>query len=74
MFRIHFDETQNHFVVQVLRYGILWRTVKGLDFDTLRKAREYVSQVGLDQLYRDKSADKYHAYMAEGNNMRRLMV
>ena len=63
MFRIHFDELNNHFIIQVLRYGFLWRTVKGLDFATLLAARDYVSEIGLDRLYKDKSADKFDAYM-----------
>ena len=63
MFRIHFDEQTNRFIIQVLRYGFLWRTVKGLDFSTLRDARSYASSTGLDELYKDKSADKFDAYM-----------
>lgn len=63
MFRIHFDETKNHFVIQVLRYGFLWRTVRGLDFTSLLAARSYANQIGLDELYKDRSADKFNGYM-----------
>ena len=63
MYRIHFNEVDNRFVIQILRYGFLWRTVKGLDFATLLAARDYVSEIGLDRLYKDKSADKFDAYM-----------
>lgn len=64
-FRIHFDETNNYFVVQVLRMGVVWRTVKNLAFDTMDGAMEHVTRIGLNKLYKDKSAGKYHEYMAE---------
>lgn len=63
MFRIHFDEQSSRFIIQVLRYGFLWRTVKGSDFTSLIGARDYVSEIGLDRLYKDRSADKFDAYM-----------
>ena len=64
MFRIHFDEQTSRFIVQVLRYNFLWRTVKGIDFETLLKARDYVGEIGLDRLYQDRSADKYNSFIA----------
>ena len=78
MYRIHFDPKISKFVVQVQRFGLLWVTCTVLcidregpndvyltnTFDTYLKAAEYVTAIGLDTLYADKSANMYRAHMA----------
>lgn len=75
MFRIHFDPTTGQFVVQVLSFGCFWTTVrrkradeptaKIAGFATYEEAGKYVSSIGLDKLYTNKSADKFRAHMAQ---------
>lgn len=77
MFRIEFDHRTGTFVIQVLRYGIFWMTVKniisGADgdlactaaFPTHEAAVEYVKAIGLDKLYRDRSKNQFHDYMSK---------
>ena len=69
-YRIHFNEHTGRFVIQVLRYWFFWRTVNFKDcvagtpeFSTYEDALKHVDQIGLSQLYRDRSANMYHAYM-----------
>ncbi len=72
MYRIHFSPQVGKFVVQVLWIGSVWRTVRQheasgpsteLTFRTYSEAKTHVSEIGLDQLYSNKSADKYRAHM-----------
>lgn len=62
MYRIHFD-TNGQFVIQILRYWFFWCTIKDAEFETFQGAQHHVDRIGLSQLYRDRSANLYNAYM-----------
>ena len=64
MYRIHFNEVDNRFVIQILRYWFFWRTVKTVKFETYKEALDYVKRIGLSELYRDRSANMYNAYIS----------
>lgn len=74
MFRIHFDPKLGRFIIQVHRFGLLWRSVMALNddssgtnqmmFKTFDEASSYVKSIGLDKLYRDGSTNKFREYMA----------
>ena len=69
MYRIHFDHQIGKFVLQVSAFGgFWWSTVKNMDgdgyaFETFNEATAHVSKIGLDQLYKDKSANQFHEYI-----------
>lgn len=63
MYRIHFDENANRFVIQVLRHWFIWRTILKVHFETYDEATEYVARIGLSRLYRDGSMNAYRAHM-----------
>lgn len=66
MFRIEFDHTNGCFVIQVLRFGFLWKNVQGTDsFLTYEEAVQHVRCIGLDKLYEDKSANKFREHMQQ---------
>lgn len=69
MYRIHFDPALGKFVVQVLSWGIFWVTVRnGSDFATFatfENAERYITDIGLNKLYENKSADKFRRHMAQ---------
>ena len=74
MYRITFDPKLGKFVIQICKLQCFWVNAADWQFDNYDHALAHVKQIGLDKLYQDKSANVYQAYMAEGNNMRRLMV
>lgn len=67
MYRIHFAPRLGRFVVQVLAFGIFWRTVVNGDtiqsFESFTEATNYVTSIGLDKLYKNYSEDAYRAHM-----------
>lgn len=71
MYRIHFDHKTGKFILQAsIFFGLYWITVKngdgngdGYAFNTYEEARKHVSKIGLDQLYKDKSANQFHDYI-----------
>lgn len=69
MFRIEFDSRTGMFIIQVLRFWVLWVTVneKELIFDTYSQALAHVEKIGLDKLYEDKSRDKFRQHMRPQN-------
>lgn len=74
MYRIEFDPAVGMFIIQVLRYGMIWVTVNGKQgdepiatpfrFNKFSTAQAHVSQIGLDKLYENKSADRYRAHVS----------
>ena len=69
MYRIHFDPSVGQFVIQVVALALYWRTVRDRSgkiefFETFEDAMARVDHIGLSRLYRNKSADKFRAYMA----------
>lgn len=71
MYRIHFDPKIGKFIIQVLCWYAVWRTVQhedtGLTFDTLGHAERYVADTGLGSLYINKSANTRPAIFAAYN-------
>ena len=74
MYRINFDHKTGKFILQTsIFFGLCWVTVKdgdadsenfdGYAFNTYMDAKLHVSQIGLDQLYKDKSANQFHDYI-----------
>jgi hypothetical protein len=63
MYRIHFDHRTSQFIVQILVFGVLWCNAKLMHYDTLEEARARVTAIGLDQLYADRSADKFRQHL-----------
>lgn len=59
MFRLYFDHSTGYFTIQILRMGLIWRTVchkttqgvEPLRFTTYEDARSWVKSIGLDELY-----------------------
>lgn len=78
MFRISFDPAIGRFVIQVLRFGLFWVNVQksetstsepilnvsACNFHTYDDARKYVTSIGLDQLYKDRSENVRRSYMS----------
>lgn len=68
MWRIHFEPKIGKFVIQVLRYGMFWVSVRGgeevLSFVTHDDALSHVVHIGLDRLYRDRSANTQPTFMS----------
>ena len=62
-YRIYFNYQTAKFEVQILVYGFFWRTAKSMTYETLSEAQSKVSQIGLDKLYRNMSADQYRQTM-----------
>ena len=73
MFRVHFVPALGKFVIQVSAwFGLSWKTVKHLDegrthvdltFETYKAAMQHVENIGLNDLYRDRSDNRYRDYM-----------
>lgn len=78
MFRISFDPAIGRFVIQVLRFGLFWVRIKNIfidvyagphdksatcSFETYEAARKYVTSIGLDQLYQDRSENVRRDYL-----------
>ena len=66
MFRIIFDPNTGYFHIEIATYmGLAWRRVVNyggegellnqIGHRTYKEVREYVTEIGLDQLYVDKS-------------------
>ena len=78
MFRIHFMPIGGKFVIQIsTMYGLIWKTVTESDgqakeFATYKDAVEYVSSIGLDTLYENKSENYYRAHMREDRELARI--
>lgn len=68
MFCISFDPNIGKFIVQVLKMQLFWKTIQSgdgaLTFATFDEAQKYVSSIGLDKLYSDRSANCRRLYMA----------
>lgn len=62
MYRIHFDTKTSKWVVQVLFHGLFWVTCKQngkpLVFEFCEGARAWTHQIGLDQMYMERSPEK----------------
>lgn len=77
MYRIHFEPKGGYFCIQILFFCVIWRNVRRLSIDNkkmealkfpdLESAREEVKKIGLDELYQDRSADKFRLHM-QGNS------
>lgn len=52
MYRIIFDTNKCAWIVQLLKFGVIWSTLKGKEFPNHMSAEDYVSEVGLDKVYR----------------------
>lgn len=52
MYRIIFDADKALWVIELCKFTLYWKRVKGKEFDTLAKAEEYAVEVGLDTAYR----------------------
>ena len=75
MYRIHFDPKIGRFVIQVLVWGIFWKSLKKLtekmdsvevhSFQKLNEAMAHVSEIGLDKLYQNKSVNCYRDHMKQ---------
>ena len=52
MYRILFNTTKCQWEIKLLKFGIVWVTLKGKTFPNFISAEDYVTQVGLDQVYR----------------------
>jgi hypothetical protein len=71
-FRITFDESTSKFVIEIQGFaGLYWKKAKVTEFrgekdefrvtksfDTYQKARDYVKDIGLDQVYEDFTLQK----------------
>ena len=71
-FRITFDESTSKFVIEIQGFaGMYWKKAKVTEFrgekdefrvtktfDTYQKARDYVKDIGLDQVYEDFTLQK----------------
>lgn len=71
-FRITFDESTSKFVIEIQGFaGMYWKKAKVTEFrgekdefrvtksfDTYQKARDYVKDIGLDQVYEDFTVAK----------------
>jgi hypothetical protein len=71
-FRITFDESTSKFVIEIQGFaGLYWKKAKVTEFrgekdefrvtkhfDTYQKARDYVKDIGLDQIYEDFTLQK----------------
>jgi dimeric dUTPase (all-alpha-NTP-PPase superfamily) len=55
MFRIDFDHKTCRFVVQVLTWGILWKTCEKVAFETYADARHWVNSIGLNRVFIDQN-------------------
>lgn len=76
MYRIHFDHKIGRFTIQVLIFGLFWRDIALSDdikpiadratFKTIDEAIQYVTSIGLNRLYADKSVNKFNNYMFDG--------
>jgi len=62
MYRIHFDIKTGKFVVQVVCCHLFWRSVPDVAFANYFEAVEHVKLIGLDQLYADRSVNKFGGY------------
>ena len=63
MYRYHFDVSLNAWLVQFLKLGIVWMTVKQSDgkpltFDTLEAAKEFVQKRGIDKHYVETASER----------------
>ena len=83
MYRIHFDARIGRFIIQVLVYGLFWKTVFHVSsqeekiakfqfekhsFEKLTEASEHCTIIGLDKLYTNKSANYYREHMRKKRN------
>lgn len=78
MFRVHFDRCTALFVIQVLQFGTLWRTVhrkisgpgssvsEPLSFQTYEAARHWIESVGLAELYDEQHPKSYRQFVVSG--------
>lgn len=71
-YRITFDESTSKFVIEIQGFaGLYWKKAKVTEFrgekdefrvtksfDTYQKARDYVKDIGLDQVYEDFTLQK----------------
>lgn len=54
MFRIDFNPTKCVWEIKLSKlFGMLWVTLKGKEFPNIQSAEDYVTGVGLDQVYKD---------------------
>lgn len=53
MYRIVFDTQKCAWIIQLLRYQILWSTLKDQAFGDYESAAKYVRSIGLDNVYRN---------------------
>lgn len=67
MFRITFDYKSSHFVVQVLEWGIFWRTCLSpnegdpIEFETYAEARCWVTSIGLSDAFVEQDSKKLYS-------------
>ena len=81
-FRITFDESTSKFVIEIQGFaGMYWKKAKVTEFrgekdefrvtksfDTYQKARNYVKDIGLDQVYEDFTLQKPYGTPANSPN------
>lgn len=74
MYRLHFDPKTAMWVIQFLRFGVFWVTVKGhatLDkqavgpkqFETLEGAESFVNERGINKAYKRKSSSFFSSVL-----------
>lgn len=55
MFRIHFDVKTATWVLQFLRFGLFWVTVRDgnghMQFETLENVEDYIETRGIEKMY-----------------------
>jgi len=61
MYRFHFDVARGFWLIQFLKLGVIWMTVKeeqGDDmlFVNINEAEEFVKSRGIDRVYRQQAA------------------
>ncbi len=61
MFRIVFNYKTCRFVVQVLSWGLFWRTCCEANFETYAEARHWVNSIGLNTAFLEQDPKKVYS-------------
>ena len=52
MYRIVFDTEKVRWIIQLCKWQLIWKTVAGVEFETIKEAEEFANRVGLGAAYR----------------------
>lgn len=63
MYRIIFNTHNCVWVIQLVKFGFVWTTLKGQEFADYDTAVGYVKTVGLDKVYRDYAGSNLHHFL-----------